>query len=74
MQRPLQRRRANVIRNYIRRKEATNNGKGKETITQFVINKTNDNLIIKIEDRDLEFKENWIRRGNIKSYKGMIGI
>lgn len=74
MQRPLQRRRANVIRNYIRRKEATNNGKGKEMITQFVINKTNDNLIIKIEDRDLEFKENWIRRGNIKSYKGMIGI
>lgn len=74
MQRPLQRRRANVIRNYIRRKEATNNGKGKERITQFVINKTNDNLIIKIEDRDLEFKENWIRRGNIKSYKGMIGI
>jgi hypothetical protein len=27
-----------------------------------------------MEDRELEFKENWIRRGNIKSYKGMIGI
>jgi hypothetical protein len=43
-------------------------------ISEFIINKTNDNLIIKMEDRELEFKENWIRRGNIKSYKGMIGI
>jgi hypothetical protein len=46
-----QRKRVNVLRNNIKKRKAFN---GREKIPELVINHTNDNLIIKMDDDDTD--------------------
>jgi hypothetical protein len=49
----------NVPRNYMKKKEALG---GREKVPEFVINHTNDNLIIKMDDRGIDSNENITKR------------
>jgi hypothetical protein len=50
-----QRKRANVLRNDMKKRKALD---GREKIPELVINHTNDNLIIKIDDDDIDSDKN----------------
>lgn len=64
MQRRLQRRKVNVLHNYIKKRKALNRG---EKIPEFIINQTIDNLVIKMNDGNTNSDEN-----TTKQYKKLV--
>jgi hypothetical protein len=60
----LQRRKANVLHNYIKKRKALNRG---EKIPEFIINQTIDNLVIKMNDGNTNSDEN-----TTKQYKKLV--